>query len=130
PPPPPTAKHGADDALEAATATTTATAAAVLIPVTDPTAATTATTATTIAHTALLQASAPSRRRRTKMFRVAVEADGPGHYTANTRQPLGMGLYRRRCLEERGWVVVIVPYWRWYEVSPADRDLLLVELLR
>ncbi|GIL79195.1 hypothetical protein Vretifemale_8556 [Volvox reticuliferus] len=125
-PSPPTAKTGGADAVEAATAT--AITAAAPIPATDSDAAT---TANTTARARLLGASAPSRRRcRSRLFRVAVEADGPGHYTANTRQPLGMGLYRRRCLEERGWVVVTVAYWRWYEVSPAKRDLLLTELLR
>ncbi|GLC42995.1 hypothetical protein PLESTM_001410800 [Pleodorina starrii] len=66
-------------------------------------------------------------------LRIAVEADGPWHFTSNSRQPLGTTLCRRRCLEARGWVVVSVPYWRWYQrpdMSPAERDELLLELFR
>ncbi|GLI71258.1 hypothetical protein VaNZ11_016364 [Volvox africanus] len=77
-----------------------------------------------------------------RLVRVAVEADGPWHFTANTRQPLSPTLYRRRCLEDRGWVVVSVPYWRWNQCrtstsdgatssGPADQEeALLLQLMR
>ncbi|GLI71259.1 hypothetical protein VaNZ11_016365 [Volvox africanus] len=58
----------------------------------------------------------------TQVIRIAVEVDGPSHFTANTRQPLSPTLYRRRCLEDRGWVVVSVPYWRWNQCRTATSD--------
>ena len=44
---------------------------------------------------------------------VAVEADGPFHYSANTRQPTGHTLVRNRLLRACGWVVVPVPLYDW-----------------
>ncbi|GIL80038.1 hypothetical protein Vretifemale_9216 [Volvox reticuliferus] len=79
----------------------------------------------------------------TQVVRIAVEVDGPSHFTANTRQPLSPTIYRRRCLEDRGWVVVNVPYWRWNQCrtatgggsspspGPAEQEeALLLELMR
>ncbi|GIL62383.1 hypothetical protein Vafri_16604, partial [Volvox africanus] len=55
----------------------------------------------------------------TQVIRIAVEVDGPSHFTANTLQPLSPTIYRRRCLENRGWVVVSVPYWLWNQCRTA-----------
>ncbi|GLC42994.1 hypothetical protein PLESTM_001410700 [Pleodorina starrii] len=83
------------------------------------------------------RATSSSGKRTTttaqQLIRLAVEADGPWHFTSNSRQPLGTTLCRRRCLEARGWVVVSVPYWRWYDIPPGDlqgREALLAELMR
>ncbi|EFJ47302.1 hypothetical protein VOLCADRAFT_92047 [Volvox carteri f. nagariensis] len=61
-----------------------------------------------------------SRKAATKVLRVAVEVDGPTHFTSNTRQPLSTTLYRRRCLEARGWVVDAT--------AAVERVLLPIEL--
>ncbi|GLI71256.1 hypothetical protein VaNZ11_016362, partial [Volvox africanus] len=66
--------------------------------------------------------TAPTSPSTTQIIRIAVEVDGPRHFTANTRQPLSPTLYRRRCLEDRGWVVVSVPYWRWNQCRTATSD--------
>jgi hypothetical protein len=50
------------------------------------------------------------------MQRVAVEVDGPWHFTANTLKPLGPFLLRRRALRLLGWTVVSVPYFKWPKV--------------
>ncbi|GIL54543.1 hypothetical protein Vafri_10111, partial [Volvox africanus] len=57
--------------------------------------------------------TSPTSTSTTQVIRIAVEVDGPSHFTANTLQPLSPTIYRRRCLENRGWVVVSVPYWLW-----------------
>jgi hypothetical protein len=46
--------------------------------------------------------------------RVALEADGPSHFTSNLpRRPLGATMYRNRRLLARGWRVVSVPFFEW-----------------
>lgn len=52
-------------------------------------------------------------------LRVAVEADGPSHFTANTHRPLGAFRYRQRCLEARGWLLVSVPHYEWYPLPQS-----------
>ena len=44
--------------------------------------------------------------------------DGPHHFTANTRTPLGETAGRRRLLAARGWTVISVPYFLW-DSSPS-----------
>ena len=45
---------------------------------------------------------------------LAVEVDGPSHYTSSVpRQLLGATLLRNRCLEASGWKVIGVPWWEW-----------------
>lgn len=44
---------------------------------------------------------------------IALEVDGPHHFTANTLKPLGEMLARQRLLEARGWTVISVPFYIW-----------------
>lgn len=64
-------------------------------------------------------------------LRIAVEVDGPSRFTSNTRQLLNTTLYRRRCLEARGWTVVSVPYWRWRQEADVsfERQEALIRVL-
>ena len=51
--------------------------------------------------------------------RIAVEADGPHHFTANGLQPLGEMRARYRLLDARGWSVLSVPLLTW-KAHPDD----------
>eukprot|EP00879_Flechtneria_rotunda_P015883 GHRR01016610.1.p1 GENE.GHRR01016610.1~~GHRR01016610.1.p1 ORF type:complete len:204 (+),score=81.67 GHRR01016610.1:906-1517(+) len=54
--------------------------------------------------------------------RVAVEVDGPEHYTANQPyQLLGNSMAKRRCLHARGWVVVGVPWFVWASLTQQQQ---------
>lgn len=44
---------------------------------------------------------------------IALEVDGPYHYTTNTLHPTGRELARNRLLKARGWTVVVVPAHEW-----------------
>lgn len=60
-----------------------------------------------------------------------MEVDGPSHFTANTREELSMTLFRRKCLEARGWRVINVPHFVWYEGRGAgERERYVCKLLR
>ena len=45
--------------------------------------------------------------------KVAVEVDGPHHFTVNGQKPLGEMCARHRLLDVRGWSVLSVPYFVW-----------------
>lgn len=45
--------------------------------------------------------------------KIAVEVDGPHHFTANGREPLGEMRARQRLLAARAWTVLSVPYFLW-----------------
>ena len=45
--------------------------------------------------------------------KIAVEVDGPHHFTANGQRPLGEMQARHRLLHKRGWSVLSVPYFVW-----------------
>jgi hypothetical protein len=46
--------------------------------------------------------------------RVAVEVDGPAHFTNSLPHSLlGSSLAKQRCLQARGWAVLSVPYYTW-----------------
>lgn len=51
---------------------------------------------------------------------VALEVDGPSHYTRNTQAPMGRSTYRNRLLASRGWRVVVLPFYRWNEMKTAE----------
>jgi len=51
---------------------------------------------------------------------VALEVDGPSHYTRNTQSPVGRSTYRNRLLASRGWRVVVLPFYRWNEMKTAE----------
>lgn len=45
--------------------------------------------------------------------KIAVEVDGPHHFTANGKTPLGEMRARHRLLDVRGWSTLSVPYFVW-----------------
>eukprot|EP00611_Tribonema_gayanum_P017452 TRINITY_DN3012_c0_g2_i1.p2 TRINITY_DN3012_c0_g2~~TRINITY_DN3012_c0_g2_i1.p2 ORF type:complete len:548 (+),score=241.51 TRINITY_DN3012_c0_g2_i1:31-1644(+) len=46
-------------------------------------------------------------------LRVAIEVDGPGHFTCNSRRSLGHTVLKHRILAQLGWTVVQVPFYHW-----------------
>ena len=50
-----------------------------------------------------------------------MEVDGPTHFTANTKEPLGITLARRSLLQARGWRVLSVPYFHWTGFSDEHK---------
>lgn len=50
--------------------------------------------------------------------RIAIEVDGPFHFTRNSRRPMGDMYARAALLEARGWRVASVPYFAW----ASDRE--------
>ncbi|KAK9908644.1 hypothetical protein WJX75_000861 [Coccomyxa subellipsoidea] len=62
---------------------------------------------------------------------VAIEVDGPYHFTLNTRQPLGSTLIRRRLLHALGWTVLSVPFYDYYRLGTvAAKMQYLTQMLR
>lgn len=53
--------------------------------------------------------------------KIAVEVDGPFHFTRNTTEPLGMSILKRRVLEGRGWIVVNVPHFVWASLQNTKK---------
>lgn len=53
--------------------------------------------------------------------RIALEVDGPAHFTVNTLQPTGPTLVRNWLLEREGWRVVSLPAHRW-DAAAAGKD--------
>ena len=49
--------------------------------------------------------------------RVAIEVDGPFHFTANNHSPLGPTKLRHRMLEMLGWTVLSVPFFEYYTLG-------------
>jgi len=45
--------------------------------------------------------------------RIALEFDGPSHFTTNTLEPLGHTRLRDRLLSAMGWHVVSIPFFDW-----------------
>jgi hypothetical protein len=63
--------------------------------------------------------------------KVAVEVDGPLHFSNNTRLPLGSTAIRRRLLEQSGWTVVSVPFFEWDPLaSSKERQKYLTDKLK
>jgi hypothetical protein len=49
---------------------------------------------------------------------VAVEVDGPDHFTCNTPHTLlGSSTAKHQCLQARGWVVLAVPFHEWNAIT-------------
>ena len=64
--------------------------------------------------------------------RLAIEADGPSHFTRNTGdvQPLGHTSMKHRHLRLLGWQVVSVPWFEWDEIrGPVMRREYLLSRL-
>ena len=59
--------------------------------------------------------------------RLAIEADGPSHFTRNTGgaavvRPLGHTSMKHRHLRQLGWDVISVPWYEWDDVrGPVNR---------
>lgn len=62
--------------------------------------------------------------------RIAIEVDGPHHFTANTLQPLGELLARQKLLEARGWAVISVPFFQWSKLADDSRAAYLGQVRR
>ena len=58
---------------------------------------------------------------------IALEADGPYHFAANTLAPGGAMLARHRLLAARGWAVISVPSYVWNELADAARGAWLMQ---
>ena len=66
------------------------------------------------AHTSLSPHSHPTHDCRPPAGRkVAIEVDGPYHFSVNTNSPLGQTMIRRRLLRAVGWNVISVPFHAW-----------------
>ncbi len=53
--------------------------------------------------------------------KIAIEVDGPHHFTANTLQVTGEMLARQKLLNARGWAVISVPFFRWSGKTDTER---------
>ena len=52
--------------------------------------------------------------------RIALEFDGPSHFTSNTLEPLGHTRLRARLLSAMGWRVVSIPFFEWDRLHDAE----------
>eukprot|EP01023_Acetabularia_acetabulum_P031878 TRINITY_DN29830_c0_g2_i1.p1 TRINITY_DN29830_c0_g2~~TRINITY_DN29830_c0_g2_i1.p1 ORF type:complete len:256 (+),score=38.33 TRINITY_DN29830_c0_g2_i1:525-1292(+) len=65
-----------------------------------------------------------------KFKKVAVEVDGVHHFTRNSpRRALGDSVLRNRMLAERGWNVVVVPFYLWNDFDGAQQEDFLTRLI-
>ena len=53
--------------------------------------------------------------------RIAVEFDGPSHFTTNTLEPLGHTRLRDRLLSAMGWCVVSIPFFEWDRLQRTEQ---------
>jgi hypothetical protein len=75
-----------------------------------------------IIHNRVNTESSPSASR------VAIEVDGPSHYSVNVDEQggfhsLGSTMLRDRVLARQGWMVISIPWWEWRERGEDDSDL-------
>ncbi len=62
--------------------------------------------------------------------RIALEFDGPSHFTRNTLEPLGHTRLRDRLLSAMGWHVVSIPFFDWDRLhQPEQRDAYVTQRL-
>jgi hypothetical protein len=63
--------------------------------------------------------------------RVALEFDGPSHFTTNTLEPLGHTRLRDRLLSAMGWRVVSIPFFDWDRLHnrPEQMDVYVLQRL-
>eukprot|EP00240_Pyramimonas_obovata_P003459 CAMPEP_0118954478 /NCGR_PEP_ID=MMETSP1169-20130426/58272_1 /TAXON_ID=36882 /ORGANISM="Pyramimonas obovata, Strain CCMP722" /LENGTH=840 /DNA_ID=CAMNT_0006902109 /DNA_START=59 /DNA_END=2578 /DNA_ORIENTATION=+ len=59
--------------------------------------------------------------------RVAIEVDGPLHYTVNTLQPVGATKFKRRLLQRLGWKVLPVPFFEYNTYAPLHTKVAFME---
>ncbi len=53
--------------------------------------------------------------------RIALEFDGPSHFTRNTQEPLGHTRLRDRLLAAMGWHVVSIPFFDWDRLQRPEQ---------
>ena len=53
--------------------------------------------------------------------RIALEFDGPSHFTTNTLEPLGHTRLRDRLLSAMGWHVVSIPFFEWDRLHQTEQ---------
>ena len=53
--------------------------------------------------------------------RIALEFDGPSHFTRNTLEPLGHTRLRDRLLSAMGWRVVSIPFFEWERLHRPEQ---------
>jgi hypothetical protein len=53
--------------------------------------------------------------------RIALEFDGPSHFTRNTLEPLGRTRLRDRLLSAMGWHVVSIPFFEWDRLHQTEQ---------
>ena len=53
--------------------------------------------------------------------RIAIEFDGPSHFTRNTLEPLGHTRLRDRLLSAMGWQVVSIPFFDWARLDQPEQ---------
>ena len=53
--------------------------------------------------------------------RIAIEFDGPSHFTVNTLEPLGHTRLRDRLLSAMGWHVVSIPFFEWGKLQRPEQ---------
>ncbi len=53
--------------------------------------------------------------------RIAIEVDGPSHFTRNTLEPLGHPRLRDRLLSAMGWHVVSIPWFEWERLQRPEQ---------
>ncbi|KAL8228352.1 hypothetical protein R6Q57_015936 [Mikania cordata] len=56
-------------------------------------------------------------------LKVALEIDGPSHFSRNLGNPLGHTVLKRRYLEAAGWKLVSVPHQKWEELIGSHEQL-------
>ncbi len=62
--------------------------------------------------------------------RIAIEFDGPTHFTRNTLEPLGHTRLRDRLLSAMGWHVVSIPFFDWDGLhQPEQMDAYVTQRL-
>ncbi|GMH36854.1 hypothetical protein BSKO_04727 [Bryopsis sp. KO-2023] len=59
--------------------------------------------------------------------RIAIEVDGPSHFTSNSLKPLGGTLLKRRVLKGRGWEVFPVPFFEWEKYHSVEERMAYVQ---
>jgi hypothetical protein len=53
--------------------------------------------------------------------RIAIEFDGPSHFSSNTLEPLGHSCLRDRLLSAMGWHVVSIPFFEWDKLHRSEQ---------
>jgi len=60
------------------------------------------------------------------VFKVALEIEGPSHYTINTLQPTGPTRMRDHVIQGEGWVVVNIPFFEYKRSMPRSEKYVYI----